>query len=288
MKDIRNLFIFKPPLRLIVTSKCNGHCNFCHKEGFKGYGEMSMEDIICCSQVANELKIPKICLSGGEPSTRNDLSQIINNIQSLYCGKLVLTSNGKNLLECAKSIKSNIHKLNLSIVSFKNEITQKYQNVSFDIIKQIINSFPSDNVNLNLVVVHDNYLDLPMMIEFCITNNISMDIMFNISNNSDEHKYLSIIENNIMKNSPYIEMNGVPKLVIYKSEKCIISIKHPWFSSLITRKICNDCPEKCKEHVCAVRVYPDKSVSPCLSSQYEFKNGGLKDNIISAYNAISD
>ena len=64
-----------------------------------------------------------------------------------------------------------------------------------------------------------------------------------------------------------------------------IRLKHPQISALIKRNICKNCNEyvKCLEKVCSVRVYPDGTVSPCLSGHHCFNHADVEKNIVEAY-----
>lgn len=287
MNHISELFNFKPPLRLIVTTKCNGRCGFCHKEGADNLKDMDMEVIKECADIAAKISLPNICITGGEPSLRTDLPYIINNIKSIYNGNISLTSNGCNLLDYIDQINNKIYKLNLSFTSFNDVISHKYQKVNSNIIKTIISNFPAEKINLNLVLVKDNYLEIRQIIDYCMSNNYSLDIMFELQSH-DENLYINILKELRLPFVPYIDLRGIPKLVIYENGKCKICIKHPWLSSLVVRNACNACKHECYEHICAVRVYSDKTVSPCLNKVNLFSTKYLQKNIEDAYKFIDD
>ena len=89
---------FNPPLKLIITTKCNGKCYYCHKEGSRNLfdiPDMPKKLIWECVKLINELHIPHLSLSGGEPTMRSDLADIINELckQSPDI-RIKLTSNG--------------------------------------------------------------------------------------------------------------------------------------------------------------------------------------------------
>lgn len=287
MNHISELFNFKPPLRLIVTTKCNGRCGFCHREGADNLKDMDMDIIKECADIADKLSLPNICITGGEPSLRTELPYIINNIKALYNGKISLTSNGYKLLDYVDKINNKIYKLNLSFTSFDDAISHQYQKVDSSIIKTIISNFPAEKINLNLVLVKDNYLEIHKIIDYCMSNNFSLDIMFELQGH-DENLYINILKKLHLPFVPYIDLRGIPKLVIYENGKCKICIKHPWLSSLVVRNACSICKHECYEHICAVRVYSDKTVSPCLNKANLFNTNYLKKNIEDAYKFIDE
>lgn len=285
MKCFRDFFEFIPPLRLIITDECNGKCGFCHKEGFQSVGDMPVDTIKECVQIANDLNINHICITGGEPSLRNDLPDILNYIELNFSGNLVLTSNGANLLRFSDRINAPIFKLNISITSFHEEIAREYQNVDPNTIITILNNFPALHKNLNLVMVRENYDEIGDVIDFCVRNGVSLDVMSELKEYDKEEleKYTEIIKKFKFDYRPYIDVFRTPKLVVYDDGKCKISIKHPSLNSIYVRDICARCINKCYENICAIRVYPDLKVSPCLNNTYVFDDKSLRNNIASAY-----
>ena len=167
-----------PPLRLILTNQCNGKCAFCHKEGFKNKGTMDLETMYDCANIAEELGIPSISLTGGEPTTREDLATIINGLQSRYSGHVCLTTNGYALSNLHNKISKPLHTANLSIVSFDKNVWEKYQNVVLPKALGDLQLLSATNKNLNIVITDDNFHEIDDIISYCIENSLSLDIMF--------------------------------------------------------------------------------------------------------------
>jgi cyclic pyranopterin phosphate synthase len=88
-------------VRLSVTEVCNFRCTYCLPDGWKRSGPLSF---LSPSEIANlagalaEVGISKIRLTGGEPSIRNDLIDIIANLAAVSgIAKIAMTTNGWNL-----------------------------------------------------------------------------------------------------------------------------------------------------------------------------------------------
>ena len=108
------------PLRLIVTTKCNGHCYFCHKEGACSSQDMSLNIISTCAKIANKLSVP-ITLTGGEPTLRKDIDKVIYKIYKTAPNvKLGLTTNGANLITYSNIKMSNGPDYNLNEQIYEN------------------------------------------------------------------------------------------------------------------------------------------------------------------------
>jgi len=68
-------------LRISLTYDCNLDCFYCHREGCaRGNRSMSAEEIAQTIERARELGIQEVKLTGGEPTLRKDLEEIVRNI----------------------------------------------------------------------------------------------------------------------------------------------------------------------------------------------------------------
>ena len=82
-----------------------------------------------------------------------------------------------------------------------------------------------------------------------------------------------------------VKYGSTPSLVVKTKEQSEIVIKNPKLSESIKWKICEGCEfgDSCYEKVCAVRVYPNGIVSPCLNGRIIYQNGGIAARIKQAY-----
>ncbi|HTM82855.1 GTP 3',8-cyclase MoaA [Asticcacaulis sp.] len=88
-------------VRLSVTEVCNFRCTYCLPDGWKKTGPLSF---LTPSEIANlasafaEVGVSKIRLTGGEPSVRVDLIDVIANLSAVDgITKIAMTTNGWNL-----------------------------------------------------------------------------------------------------------------------------------------------------------------------------------------------
>jgi len=88
-------------VRLSVTEVCNFRCTYCLPDGWKRSGPLTF---LTPGEIANlaaglaELGVSKIRLTGGEPSVRADLADIIARLAATDgIGKIAMTTNGWNL-----------------------------------------------------------------------------------------------------------------------------------------------------------------------------------------------
>jgi cyclic pyranopterin phosphate synthase len=88
-------------LRLSVTEVCNYRCTYCLPDGFKKSGSMAFlnpDEIDCVVRAFAAFGVAKLRLTGGEPSVRRDLVEIIGRAAATPgIDKVAITTNGWNL-----------------------------------------------------------------------------------------------------------------------------------------------------------------------------------------------
>lgn len=280
--------LYKPPLRLILNSTCNGCCSFCHHEGNIAETAMNVDTVFAFVEAANKLGINDVALTGGEPTLRSDLAMIINGITEKYPNiQLALTTNGMNLLKIGNQLRAPISKVNLSIISLNDKLAQQYQNVNPQSAINSLMAFPALKKNLNIVMLNDNYREVEDFLELCKEKSISLDLMFGsfIDKNVESYVFKRIAE--LGKTS--IEGVITPVLKVRIGENTYLRIKHPTFSSKRQPSICQDCPNKdeCFERACAVRVYADGRVTPCLSGRVKSIDNDCYESLKKIYQMLS-
>lgn len=88
-------------LRLSITEVCNFRCIYCLPDGFKKSGPLNFISPIEAERIARAfaaMGVSKVRLTGGEPSVRRDLPEIIARIATTPgVDKVCVTTNGWNL-----------------------------------------------------------------------------------------------------------------------------------------------------------------------------------------------
>lgn len=113
-------------LRLSITDLCNFKCSYCLPNGYQGkasQNELSLDEIKTLIASFAELGFKKIRLTGGEPSLRKDLLEIIHICKSQPgIEKVCITTNGYRLDHFLPQwIAAGIDQVNLSIDSLSPE-----------------------------------------------------------------------------------------------------------------------------------------------------------------------
>lgn len=93
-------------LRLSITEVCNFSCAYCLPDGYRKtrpHDFLSVDEIGRLMETFQGLGVGKVRLTGGEPSVRRDLVEIIGRIRRAGLGKIAMTTNGWNLAQRVES-----------------------------------------------------------------------------------------------------------------------------------------------------------------------------------------
>ncbi|WP_198362142.1 GTP 3',8-cyclase MoaA [Thermococcus pacificus] len=145
-------------LRISLTQDCNFRCFFCHREGqrFNVGNEMTPEEIERLVRIASHLGIKKVKLTGGEPTVRDDILEIVERIKP-YVVDLSMTTNGSRLKELAKPLaKAGLDRVNVSLHSLKPDVYKRITGV--DMLETVLEGIEEavkylSPVKLNMTVM---------------------------------------------------------------------------------------------------------------------------------------
>jgi cyclic pyranopterin phosphate synthase len=107
-------------LRVSVTDRCNYRCLYCMPEEGVAVSPktdvLTFEEIERLVRVMMRLGVRRVRLTGGEPTVRKDIVELVARLGALGLDDLALTTNGERLFELARSLKlAGLQRLNISI-----------------------------------------------------------------------------------------------------------------------------------------------------------------------------
>ena len=106
-------------LRISLTDRCNMRCVYCMPEemSFSPRDELlTAEEILTVARAARDLGFDKIRLTGGEPTVRPELSDIVRGISALGFRAISMTTNGLRLRDLAQPLKgAGLERVNVSV-----------------------------------------------------------------------------------------------------------------------------------------------------------------------------
>lgn len=105
-------------LRISLTQRCNLKCVFCHMEGQpQAREELSAAEIVRAVAAGAKVGIDRVKLTGGEPTLRTDLPEIVAGLRPLV-NEISMTTNGLLLTELARPLKAaGLDRVNVSLPS---------------------------------------------------------------------------------------------------------------------------------------------------------------------------
>jgi len=151
-----------PYLRLSITDICNFRCEYCLPDGYICTTKpkfLTLDEIRRLVTAFAELGVWKIRLTGGEPSVRNDFSQIIGILSDTAgVNTTAFTTNGYRLRDNAqKWYDAGMRNLNVSIDSLDREIFHKI--TGHDRVNDVLEGLEKsleigyDSVKVNVVLL---------------------------------------------------------------------------------------------------------------------------------------
>lgn len=258
-------------MRIQVNTTCNFGCFFCHMEGTGVHSEsLSADEIERIVKVASKRGVNKIKFTGGEPTLRRDILDIVRRTRKHVSGNISMTTNGIMLPKIAKDLKAaGLDRINISLHSIEKE---KFEFITgVDAIDQVIHGIRAAHeagfspIKVNFVVLKDLNVDqIPLMMKLSAEENVILQLIEFETTREMEHsedflKYhvsLEEIEKAVAAKSHKVEYNELHRRPRYHVEHdgrtAIVEFVKPMRNS----EFCNNCTR--------IRLTSTGLLKPCL------------------------
>lgn len=163
-------------LRFFLSSKCNFRCLYCNPDADRQNGSIiSDAEVKNILRVGRKKGISKVHYSGGEPTIREELPDIMKYAKELGYTEQVMTTNAA-LLEknFDKFIEAGLSRITISIDSLKKDRFNKFTGSdSYSNVIKAIEKASShfDEIKINVVTMRENLHEIPDFINYSIKNN---------------------------------------------------------------------------------------------------------------------
>ncbi len=250
-------------LRITLTHACNFECFFCHMEG-----EPPSERILTASEielvasVAKEFGVRQVKLTGGEPTLRRDLPEIVRRLKSLDL-ETSMTTNGFRLAEMAEALKdSGLDRVNVSVHAATRETFKAVTGV--DAFEKVVEGVRRAvevglrPVKLNFVLNKRNsrewrsLIDLAQRLEVHAVQFIEMHPVGKGQVAFTEHLTLDEIEEYLKVNGKLVGIKRKHNRPIYELGGLIVELVKPYNNPIF----CAGCNR--------VRLTADGTLKSCL------------------------
>lgn len=269
-------------LRISVVNTCNLSCFFCHNEGAAITGEkLSIDDLEFACKVAKRQGFTKFKLTGGEPTIRKDIIQLVERLSSIGLEDFSMITNGSLLEELAEPLKiAGLHRLNVSLHTLNQEKYESLnvkQKVSLDKILRGIDhaiKVGFTNMKINFVYTGDNSdKDLEDLLDYVAKRSLTLVVLPVIENRTDHSVTLKGLYEKlellgIKEETSIIDNEGIYKRLISLNSGAKVLLRK---DELYTRKpysFCESCvvKEQCREGIFPLRLSAAGEFIPCLAS----------------------
>lgn len=247
-------------LRISVTDRCNLNCFYCHREGCRhGYREMTAKEIIKIVEIAKELGIEEVKLTGGEPTLREDLEEILEGIPKSL--EISMTTNATLLSNRADRLAdAGLRRINVDLPTLNEE---KYQWITGKpLLKQAIEGLQAAMnaglrpIKINMVLLNEiNVDEVEKMLEFCADNGLVLQLIELLPVNDGLSKCwydLRPIEKKLEESATRIEQREMHWRKKYVMSRGEVEIVQPMHNS----EFCLHCNR--------LRLTSDGYLKPCL------------------------
>ena len=172
-------------LRLSVTDRCDFRCVYCMAEDMTFLPRqqvLTLEELERTARIFVAQGVRKIRLTGGEPTVREDLPQIIRELKSMGVREITMTTNGILLRERGRDYQvAGLDRVNISLDSLRPERFRAITRTGE--LGQVLAGIEAAqaagfaNLKLNVVVMHGRNADeVTDLVDFALSR--GLDISF--------------------------------------------------------------------------------------------------------------
>lgn len=272
--------------RISVTNNCNLKCYFCHKEGqinSDNDNYLSADDFIWAAGIAVDLGFTKFKITGGEPTLRNDLPQIVKGIKDNGAEDISLITNGIRLSEVSSKLhNAGLDRLNVSIYSFDADTFERNCNGKVKNLDNVINGIDNaikigfKDIKLNFILNNNNRIsDFSKILEFAKSRNLRVLLLpllnYNLKSDdivySFDELYEFVKSFGIKKEEIITDNEGFRQRLILTETGAKILLRLDYLSDLNIFKACATCQYKdeCLEGIFPLRMSSKGTLLPCLA-----------------------
>lgn len=176
--------IFWDKIRILVTSRCNYRCSFCHNEGQpknKSMAQLSYNQLKTLIDIIFDQNVSEICFSGGEPFLNKDIVKMIqyasyNTACDISCATNLSLITDEQIEELSKTrVKFNIQFPFITDNKFKESTGRGNLSSILDTIKKV--KLSGIELGLNTVIQSNDMESVSQMVDFALSNELPLKLL---------------------------------------------------------------------------------------------------------------
>lgn len=274
--------------RISVTDVCNLGCYFCHNEGQSkrvsgGRDVLSADDVIFAASAAYTHGFRKIKITGGEPTLRCDIVEIIAGIRALGVEDLSMITNGIRLSGMAAAFKeAGLPRLNVSLYTLNAEKFQSENNGSVNKLAAVVEGIDHaialgySSMKLNYVYHgHRDDAELEQICAFAGERSLTLVVLpilpINLQDSDESQTLREVYETlsrmGIAAETVITDAEGIIKKKLVMENGASVILREQELGGRLPYKHCTQCAKRteCREGIFPVRLTAAGILRPCLA-----------------------
>jgi cyclic pyranopterin phosphate synthase len=270
-------------LRISVTEQCNLSCFFCHHEGSLEDGYLlSNDDIVFICSLAKKMGFLKFKLTGGEPTLRKDICELIRKLSDLNLADLSMITNGSTLESLAMLLwDSGLRRLNVTLNTLDENKHRRINERGYIPIERIISGIGVAlgvgfaDMKINFIYIDESSnKDLDDVLDFVARHSLTLVLLPVLSMKHNEivpclSDLYAIIKNyGIISERYEHDMEGIQRTSLVLENGAKILLRNAELADYKPFVFCERCEENtsCKEGIFPLRLSARGTLIPCMAT----------------------
>ncbi len=271
-------------LRVVVTTRCNYRCSYCHMEGDPHTpgtsSELPFEELVGCLITAAKAGVKKFKFLGGEPLLRRDLPAVIAALRAVApdADLSIITAGAVPVERLMACYEAGLTRANVSIHGWGREALA--HNLAarggWEMRARFLDAAIAEAVRRG-VLIKLNYVwsgpqdrdDLAAFLAWAATQPVTVNLLDDLSQDLSWHELSSVLEG---LRGPHDEETRVddphslPTLLRTWRDGLRVELKHQKLGAVAPFDACAGCSQqsRCKEGILALRLTHLGALQPCL------------------------
>lgn len=271
-------------LRVVATTRCNHHCDYCHMEGDPHRpgtsAELPTADLVGSLRAAALAGVKKFKFLGGEPLLRRDLPAVIAALRTYApdADVSIITAGVVPVERLLAAYEAGLTRVNVSIHGWRPEALAQTIAVRDawsrrqTFLDAAIGESQQRRVPIKLNYVwtgeHDRD-DLAAFLAWCVGRPVTVGLLDDLGRDlswRDLERVLCDLRGDGFTREIVEDPHSLATLLLVWSDGLRVELKHQQLGIVAPFAACETCPERsrCKEGIVALRLTHGGVLQPCM------------------------